>query len=324
MSKYVCNANQLFEVRQYTMTDGRAAGTRAVSIWNGGDLSVTVLPDRCLDIADVRYKGRSMAFITPSGIVNPKYFEHDGPNWLRSFGGGFLTTCGLENIGSAEEENGLTMHGRIANIPCENLAVELGEDGLSARIAGTARESMLFGVNLHLRRQYRFSYGDSSISFTDTITNRGFEKVPVCVLYHMNLGYPLVDENAKIVIPSAQVTPRTDISRENLDRWNRMEPPTAGFEEHCFYHRLNENTYGVDNEKINTSVRIHFESDGLLDRIVEWKMCGLGEYVLGLEAASSTIDGRKGRRENGSEKYIGPGQSYVNSFRITFEDLNRE
>ena len=83
MTKYVNNPNQLFEVRQYTLTDGRAAGTKAVSVWNGGNLSVTVLPDRCLDIADVRYKGKSMAFITAPGIVNPKYFEHDGINWLR-------------------------------------------------------------------------------------------------------------------------------------------------------------------------------------------------------------------------------------------------
>ena len=321
MLKYVNNPNQLFEVRQYTLTDGRAAGTRAVSVWNGGNLSVTVLPDRCLDIADVRYKGKSMAFITSPGIVNPKYFEHDGINWLRSFGGGFLTTCGLENIGVAEEENGLTMHGRIANIPCENLAVELAPDCMSARIAGTARECILFGVNLALRREFHFACGDDLITFTDTLTNRGFSKVPVCMLYHMNLGYPLIDEDASIVIPSAEVTPRTEAARQNVGRWNRLEPPTTGVEEHCFYHRLSENTYGVDNEKINTSVRINFESNGLLDRLVEWKMCGEGEYVLGMEAASSTIDGREDRRRNGSEKYIEPGQSYVNSFRITFGDL---
>lgn len=321
MNKHVCNSNQLFEVRQYTLSDGRASGTKAVSVWNGGNLSVTVLPDRNLDIADVRYKGRSMAFITPSGIVNPKYFESDGVNWLRSFGGGFLTTCGLENIGITDGVEGLTMHGRIANIPCENLAVELSSDGLSARIAGTAREAMLFGPNLSLRREYTFSYGDDAITFTDTLTNRGFSRIPVCMLYHMNLGYPLVSENAKIVIPTEQVIPRTEASRINLDRWNRMEPPTAGFEENCYYHKLRENTYGVDNEKINTSVRIHFDSDGLLDRLVEWRMCGEGEYVLGMEAASSTIDGRKDRQNNGSEKYIEPGQTYVNKFRITFSDL---
>ena len=34
MREYIGNNSQLFDVRQYTLTDGKANGTRAISVWN--------------------------------------------------------------------------------------------------------------------------------------------------------------------------------------------------------------------------------------------------------------------------------------------------
>ncbi len=321
MKRYVGHPSQLFEVRQYTMTDGKADGTRAIQIWNGKDLTYTVIPDRCLDIADVRYKGMSMAYITPCGIVNSKYFEADGTNWLRSFFGGFLTTCGLQNIGSPDETPELTMHGRIANTPCENLCIELDPDGLGANIKGTVREAVLFGCKLTLKRNYRCNFAENKISFIDTITNEGYERVPVSILYHMNAGYPLLSENAKLVIPSTEVQSISEHAENHISEWREITPPAPEFSEMCYYHRLSENCYGIDNPDIGVRMRISFASNGLLDRLVQWKMLGVGEYVMGLEAASSTIEGRADAIKNGSQKYIMPGQKYVNRFSIEFEEL---
>lgn len=321
MNAYVGNPNQLFEVRQYRLTDGRADGTRAISVWNGGDLTFTLLPDRCLDIADVRYRGRNMAYLTPTGIVNPAYFEADGINWLRSFAGGFLTTCGLENVGNADESLGLTMHGRIGNMPCDNLCCDLAPDGMSAVIAGTAKEATLFGCKLSLRRTYTCACGEDKITFTDVITNHGFDRIPVSVLYHMNIGYPLLSEKARLVIPSDKVTPRDENAAKHIDDWDKLTAPQHGFEEMCFYHKLSENCYGMDNPAIGVRMRIAFESDGMLDHMIQWRMLGQCEYVMGLEASSCTLDGRKDAVANGSQKYLEPGQSFTNRFTISFEAI---
>lgn len=321
MREYIGNDSQLFDVRQYTLTDGKANGTRAISVWNGGGLSFTVLPDRCLDIAEVRYCGNNMSYITPSGIVAPQFFDPDGISWLRSFGGGFLTTCGLENIGVADGTPDLTMHGRIGNTPCENLCVDPDDDGLGVTIKGTARESVLFGCKLTLRREYRCVYGEDRIRFTDVITNRGFEKVPVSVLYHMNMGYPLLSEKAKLVIPSAEVYARDDHANAHISEWNKVTAPQHGFTEMCYYHKLSENCYGIDNPSIGTGVRISFESDGMLNRLIQWRMLGEGEYVMGLEAASCTLEGRADAVRNGSQKYLEPEQSFTNSFCISFRNI---
>lgn len=321
MKEYIGNNTQLFEVRQYVLTNGKADGTRAISIWNGAGLSFTVLPDRCLDIAEVRFNGNNMSYITPSGIVNPKYFEPDGTNWLRSFGGGFLTTCGLENIGVADGTAGLTMHGRIANIPCENLCVDLADDGLSVKISGKAHEASLFGCKLSLKREYSCAYGEDKIHFTDVITNNGFNRIPVSVLYHMNFGYPLLSEKCKIVIPSSKVIARSEHASAHISEWDTVTSPQHGFEEMCYYHTLSENCYGIDNPSIGASVRVAFDSDGMLDRLVQWRMLGECEYVMGLEAASCTLEGRADAIENGSQKYLEPGTSYTNKFTISFNKI---
>lgn len=319
MKEYIGHSAQLFEVKQYTLTDGRANGTRAISVWNGAGLTYTLLPDRCLDIADVRFNGNNMSYLTPSGIVNPMYFEADGINWLRSFAGGFLTTCGLENIGSTDDTPGLTMHGRIGNMPCDNVCCDLAPDGMSATIFGTAKEATLFGCKLTLRRTYECAYGEDKITFTDVITNNGFERIPVSALYHMNLGYPLLSEKAKLVIPSVEVTPRNEHAANHVTDWNKLVPPQHGFEEMCYYHKLSENCYGIDNPAIGVSMRISFESNGLLDRLIQWRMLGECEYVMGLEASSCTLEGRKDAIANGSQKYLEPGQSFTNRFTITFK-----
>ena len=321
MNKYIGNPAQLFEVKQYTLTDGKANGTRAISVWNGAGLTYTLLPDRCLDIVDVRFKGYNMSYLTPTGITNPAYYETDGINWLRTFAGGFLATCGLQNIGGTVDTPGLTMHGRIGNTPCDNVCCDLAPDGMSATISGTAKEASLFGCKLTLRRTYTCAYGEDSITFTDVITNNGFERIPVSALYHMNIGYPLLSEDATVVIPTTDVSARTKHAQNHLDEWNKMVPPQHGFEEMCYYHKLSENCYGIDNPAIGVSMRIAFESNGMLDRLIQWRMLGEGEYVMGLEAASCTLEGRKTAVDDGSQKYLDPGESFTNRFTITFKAL---
>ncbi len=322
MNKYIGNPRQLFEARQYTFCDGRAAGVRAIDVWNGAGLHFTVLADRCLDLYTVRYKNRNMSFLTPTGVVAPEYYDDRGIGWLRSFAGGFLTTCGLQNIGVADDfDPTLSMHGRIANTPAENLCVRLSPDEDAVEISGVMREAILFGVKLKLERIITCRAGADEIEFTDLITNTGYERVPISMLYHFNLGYPLLSESAKIVIPAVATIPRDEHAKEGLSEWDKVLPPQPGWVEMCYYHTLSENTFGIDNPAIGTRMRISFESDGILDRVIQWRQLGEGDYVTGLEPASCTLDGRADSLANGSQKYINAQTTLRNSFKITFSEL---
>ena len=43
--------------------------------------------------------------------------------------------------------------------------------------------------------------------------------------------------------------------------------------------------------------------------MVQWKQLGMGEYVCGIEPGNAFVGGRKEERENGTLKYVEPGES---------------
>ncbi len=317
---YLGSPTQLFDIRLSRLQDGTAQEVRIIDVDNG-DLHFTILPDRCMDLYTVRYRGNNMSFLTPAGPVHPAYHTGVGMSWHRSFPGGMLATCGLQSIGATDDTPDLTIHGRIGNTPAQNLCIDLDADGLGATVSGVMTETILFGATLTLKRTYRIRAGKSTVSFTDTVTNRGFETVPVSLLYHFNLGYPLLNEHARAVIPAHTTLARNDRAKEGLSSIPEILPPTDDFEEMVFYHFLSENEVGLDSPDCNTKFRLSFTSDHLLDRLGQWKMFGKGAYVMGLEPASCTLDGRKQAIADGSQKYLAPGMTATNTLTLSFSPL---
>jgi len=43
------------------------------------------------------------------------------------------------------------------------------------------------------------------------------------VLYHMNMGYPLLDEDSVVTIPSTKVEPKDEAAAAGLENWMKME-----------------------------------------------------------------------------------------------------
>ncbi|KAK1827975.1 hypothetical protein QBC39DRAFT_375133 [Podospora conica] len=68
---------------------------------SGGGLKLELHPDRAMDIGAVTVDGVLIAWMSPVGMASPAAYDSAGSNWLRTFGGGLLATCGLENHGPA-------------------------------------------------------------------------------------------------------------------------------------------------------------------------------------------------------------------------------
>ena len=83
--------------RTVRLTDGNEDGVRADRRSRQGGLHALVLADRGIDIGPAWYAGQQLSWQSPTGIVEPAYF--DETSWLRSFHGGLLVTCGLQNVG---------------------------------------------------------------------------------------------------------------------------------------------------------------------------------------------------------------------------------
>ena len=127
---FVGDVQQIANVRPSVLSDGKADGTRAISINTGGGLMFTVLPGRGMDIPEAYFRGYAINFSTGTGIVSPAYYEEPGLKWLRTFFGGLLTTCGITNAGIPSEDEGQAfgLHGRISNAAAETIRWELSRN----------------------------------------------------------------------------------------------------------------------------------------------------------------------------------------------------
>ncbi len=326
--EYIGDPDQLMTLHEGTLTGGFQDGVHIMEVANGGNLSVTVLPDRCMDLYQVRYKGKNMNYIAPCGIVSPEYYDAQGVRWLRSFFVGMLTTLGLSHVGPPVMKDGeeLGLHGRIGNTPAENFSYQRGMKGETPTLtlAGTMREARLFGENLSLHRELEFEYENDSILLTDTITNHGFGDQQFVYALHLNYGYPLLEEGTKLIIDSLETTPREAHAAKLLDTWNQVEAPDYPYPERCYFHRMKKDAQGkaeytIFNENRMIGVNVQYDGDEL-PHFCQWKMLGKGEYVMGLEPLNVFIDGPEPGQEGCDAPVLKPGESKTYQVRLNFID----
>ena len=325
MNSYIGHDSQLFGIEEHRLIGGKGDGMRLYEVNNGKGLDLTVSPDRNGDITRLRYKGINMSYMSPCGYVAPAYYDSIGSNWLNSFTAGFLTTCGLNGVGTPCNDDGedIPLHGSIANTPCDR-AYWYEDDSMGRTdlvIKTVTNDETIFGRKLRLFREIRVSTKDNSFTVTDTVENTGDKTEPFEILYHMNMGYPLLDEDSIITIPSVEVIPRDDHAADDIANWMHMEKPTAHYRERCYYHRFDQakTTVSIEQPKLGTKLSICFDPSDL-DGFVEWKMMGVRDYVLGLECGNCYPDGRDVMRRTGMLKFIEPGECKTYSVTILAED----
>ncbi len=320
---------QLAGIRQYVLADGRGRGCRSVEVDNGSGLRFTVLPDRGMDLGAASYKGMPLSFLASPGICHPAFHESDGTGWLRSWGGGLLTGCGLDNVGSPGQFEGesLGLHGRLSHLSAENCDCTeiIDNDCLQLSFSGMVRQARMFGENLVLRRQVATAMGDNRIILTDIIQNQGFRPARVMVLYHINLGFPLVDGNAFLTAPQHQVTPRDDIASAGLDQWSQCQGPTREWQEQCFYHDLPVGDDGMARiALVNPDAGLSFEvafRKAELPVLTQWKQMGEGEYVMGLEPGNCHVEGAASEHSRGTLRVLQPDEEYRTRVELTVKEV---
>ena len=139
------------------------------------------------------------------------------------------------------------------------------------------------------------------------------------------MGYPLLDEDSIITIPSAEVFPRDAHAKEDIENLMHMEKPVVGFQERCYYHKFadEKGLAKIYQPKLGIGLKITFDA-GELDGFVEWKMMGVRDYVLGLECGNCYPDGRDVMRKTGMLKFLQPGEKKTYTVKVSIkEDSNK-
>lgn len=317
MREYLGHESQFASVEEHRLVGGKGDGIRLLEVNNGNGIMFTLSLDRAGDIARLYKDGRNLGFFAPCGYVAPTYYDKEGAGFLKSFTAGFLTTCGLTAVGSPCEDDGevLPLHGNISHTPCENVAWWI-DDYIHIKI--TVRDASLFGHKLLLMREFECPVGGDEIKMTDTVKNIGDEETPYMILYHFNMGYPLLSENSKVSVKSKGVMPRNERANEGLDKALIMEKPQSGFVEQCYYYDMEEGYAEIYNPDIDTKLSLSFDKEEL-PFFTEWKMMGKGEYVLGLEPGNCSPDGRDVMRKQGRLAFLLAGEEKTQHITIKIQ-----
>lgn len=330
LRRRVGNMDQIAGVRTVQLEDGNERPTRAAVVHTGTGLELTVLLDRCLDIAAASFEGKAMGWRSKTGDVAPQYFEAEGLRWLRSYFGGLVTTCGLTHVGAPRPESALLgngLHGRIGNTPAKNVQVKQAWEGNSyvLSVTGTMRECVVFGENLTLTRTVSTALGEKRFWIRDVVTNEGFDPTKYMLLYHCNIGWPAVDGGSRILAPSRHVAPRDAEAEDGKERWNLLDAPIHKYAEKCYYHDMAAARDGTVTAAI---VNDGFEGQGegfgvyvkykksQLPRFVEWKQMGEQDYVVGFEPCNCGVEGRGVDEELGLLHQLRAGES--KTFELEF------
>jgi hypothetical protein len=309
--------SQVAGIRPLTLSAGKEEGVRAAEVRTGSGLRYLISLDRGMDISLADYRGIPLAWRSVHGDVHPSYYNPEGTGWIDSFPGGLMTGCGMTSVGSPSVDDGeqLGLHGRLSHIPAVQTTMRTIEqsDATVFDVSGEIRETSLFKYDLLLRRSIRSALGESVIHISDTVVNQGHSIAPLMMLYHINIGWPLLSPDATLFLNSRETVPRDEAARKGLSGFRTFTEPQPVYEEQVFYHDPvpDSESYAhvmLVNRRLELAMHVRYRTREL-HRLVQWKMLRKGFYVLGIEPANCRAEGRAKERERGTLRFLQPGET---------------
>ena len=312
---HTATIDQLAGVRLVEYSEGKARGMRAAEVWTGSGFRFTVWIDRGMDIGPAEYKGASLAWLHPA-IGGPAFYEPEEGNWVRTFGGGLVTTCGLSHFGQTEESEGQKwgLHGRISHIAPTHVRTFAGWEGddYVLRIEGEVREAQLPAPNLVLYRRISTKLGASTLKIEDTVLNDSFVPVPHMMLYHINFGFPVIAPGTRLEVDTHDVTTMfgADVAVAASD-YTDFAPADPATQAQVFFHNPRPTADGSVTaylrSRIGPDVFVRYRA-AELPALSQWKMLQAGSYVNAIEPCTTHEGPRALRRRQGRLRDLAPGE----------------
>jgi hypothetical protein len=329
-SDKVGNVSQVGGIETSVLDNGPGRGMRIAWINTGAGLRYKVLLDRAMDIGDAVFNQYNLAWLSHAGFTPPQSLSDKGLDWLRTFGGGLMSTCGLTHVGGPEkDEHGERgIHGRISNTPAEIVSIiqpdpAVGKMDMS--ITGIIRESNIFGPCLELRRTITSKLGKAAIHIKDEVINRGNTTAPHMLMYHCNFGWPLADKGSRLSWNGVMTTrdgqpfPDADaymICRDTLPEHNGNGEQVAFIDIESDHEGICR--AGLHNPSINLGVTLSFRTSEM-PWLTNWQHFGRGEYVTGIEPCTHPPIGQAAARANNTLLFLQPGET--KTYHLTI-DIN--
>ncbi len=302
MKGQISNLLQIAYARRITMESGKEQGLKVIDCDNG-KIRILLNESRALDIMQVYHEGQNVSFVSKNG------FNNKVGEFLSRFEGGMIYTCGLDAIGGME---GYDIHGSFHLNSADVVKVECNENGIT--VEADIYSTSLFGANLKMHRKIYTALGSEIVSVEDTLINLAHLPQQYCLLYHVNVGYPMLDEGAEVVANVKEVIGRNDWSTSRVAERERASAPVDGQEETCYFLQMNEPKISLVNKKIEKKFTLDYSKE-TLPCLIHWHSMASGDYAMGFEPSTSFLD------DKFNYKTLNAGESVSFKLNVTVQKI---
>jgi hypothetical protein len=320
----VGDVSQVGGARLVTLAEGPEAGVAVAEFRTGSGFAFAVLPGRGMDIGFAEYRGVPLCWRSSTGEIAAAFYEPAGEGWLRGFSGGLMATCGLTTAGwpSTDEGQALPLHGRASYLPARNVHVDgdwQGDDYLMW-VQGRTRETVVFGENVRLTRRVWARLGESRLFIDDVVENLGHAPVPHMIAYHINVGFPVLDDGSELISSAEEIQPLTEEFAPAMATSPVYGPPIPDAQAAVLIHRPLPDADGwattaLVNRRRGLGLYVKQRPEQL-PWLWQWKFPGQGTYVAGVEPANCFGRGRADDRARGTLQFLPPGGQQTYNLEI--------
>jgi hypothetical protein len=308
------------DIRLVTLEDGPGRGQRLLIGRNANRVTFEVAVDRGFDISELSYKGVNIGWHSPAQMPFPLHDPGSEEGWgfLRNFDG-FMVTCGLDHFSRPHEADvshynhphlktrKMPLHGRISVEKARLLSYGVDTVTLEIVCEAIVRQASLFGETLELRRRIQLPVFGSWLIVEDTVTNRGFRPTDHAIMYHVNFGYPFLEDTLTV-----EGLPNPLLSEL------RSQPPHPfddfGEKVDVVDSRITPHQVPVvlRNEKCGIAASFEY-SQATLPKLAVWRAYQSGIFALGIEPRTDP--------RSSDDRILEPGENRRYSLRFGLADI---
>ncbi len=309
-----------FQVAWTQLHTGLSAGVWQLDVGFDG-FNVRLLPTRGMSIDSVSVGNVRFGWDSPiPGPVHPQFVSLDAPDglgWLCGFTE-LLVRCGLNSNGAPQfSTNGqleFPLHGCIGNLPAQSITIQLLEKH-TLEITAEVHEARFHYHHWRLTTQYRLYFGKTHFDVLDSVTNLSGRQRDFQLLYHFNLGHPLLEPGGRVHLGANEVAPRDANTRQDCLEWNRIHAPRPGEPEQVFFLRpkcdaAERGLALLTNAARSLAAGIEFDTRAL-PCFTLWKNYAdpRDGYVIGLEPGTNFPNTRQVEARHGRTRWLEPGET---------------
>jgi len=321
-----------FSIEQKVLHGGKQEGSKIITLTSKDGLTITLSPTRGMNLLHIEGFGSRIGWDSPvKEVVNPANINlesRNGLGWLEGFNE-MMVRCGYEWTGHPVTADGrlYTLHGKAGNTPVSQVEVEVADAAPhEIRIRGLIKESTFKKADLQTLTELRYVPGSNSFSLHDVLTNHADYPHDYQIIYHSNVGTPILEEGARFIAPMSDISPFNDYAKTGLKNWQTYLGPTKGFDEMVFNIKpLSDDQHktvaAVVNKQADKGVSIQFDTQQL-PVLTLWKNTDTLKqgYVTGMEPGTSYAYPVTVEREQKRVKQLEPGAS--TAFDLTYTLLH--